>query len=295
MIRLGMAFGAGEQGETGSFHANVWASILNGFDATRAEAVGWPQIGSDQRRLEGARIVRLWDPSRANAERMAQVYGIEEVCDSPEELAQGVDAALFAETGRFDMLPSAAPLLERGIPCYLDKPLAQAADRAREIVDFARRHDAPLLSCSGWRFCDGAEQLRAQMAEIGGAELLVGIMNLASFDVYAIHGIEMALGLLGPGVEHVTSVGQEGRDVACLRWPDGRQAVLHLYDRSIKAGRRFIIYGPDGCAEVSDLGEIHQPLLQQFLDMCRTRESPLADEEMIEAVTVLEAVRARGR
>ena len=291
MIRIGMAFGAGAKGETGSFHANVWAAILNGFDAERADAEGWPLIGEDQRQIEGARIVALWDPNRENAERMARVFGIETVCDSPEELAQGVDAGLFAETGRFDMLPYARPFLERGLPCYLDKPLAQRAEKAREIVDFARKHDAPLLSCSGWRFCDGAAQLHSQMDAIGGARLLIGVVNLASFEVYAIHGVEMALGLMGPGVAEVASVGEEGRDVALLRWPDGRQAVLHLYDRSIAAGRRFIVYGPDGCAETDDLGEIHQPLLERFLSMCRTGESPLSDPEMVEAVEIVEAIR----
>ena len=294
MIRIGMLFGAGEKGETGSFHANVWAAILNGFDAERAEAEGWPDTGGGHRRIEGGRIVSLWDPDRENAERMARVYEIETVCDSPEELAGGVDAALVVEDGRFDKLPYVRPLLERGIPCYLDKPLALQAVEAQEILSFAREHGAPLLSCSGWRFCEGAEHLRAQMAEIGGAELLIGVMTLSSFDVYAIHGVEMALGLMGRGVEAVASVGAEGRDVACLRWPDGRQAVLHLYDRSIKGGRRFIVYGPDGSAESADLGEIHEPLLERFLEMCRTGESPLSDREMLEAVEIVEAICSRA-
>ncbi len=291
MVRIGMLFGAGSKGETGSFHSNVWASILNGFDPARAQAEDWPQIGGDQPRIDGGRIVSLWDPDRERARRMARVYGIERACDSPEELADSVDAALFVEDGSFDKLPHIRPLLERGLPCYLDKPLAQRAEEAAEIVDLAHRHGAPLLSCSGWRFCDGAGYLREQMDQIGGAKLLIGIISMSSFDVYAIHGVEMALELIGSGVEEVTGIGREGARVACLRWSDGRQAVLHLYDRSIRAGRRFIIYGPDGPAETADLGEIHPPLLERFLEMCRTRESPLDNAEMIEAVEILERIR----
>jgi len=273
----------------------VWASILNGFDAERAQAEDWPDMGAGHRRLEGARITRLWDPNRENAERMACVYGIETVCDEPEQLADDVDAGLIGEDGRFDKLTYARPFLERGLPCYVDKPLALRADEAREIVALSERHGAPMLSCSGWRFCDGAQHLRAQMADIGGARLLIGIVSMSKFDVYAIHPVDMALGLMGPGVAGVVNAGDEGCDVVRLRWEDGRQAVLHMYDRSIAGGRHFMVYGPDGHAETGDLGEIHPPLLEQFLQMCRTGESPLASKEMVEAVEIVESIRpARG-
>jgi virulence factor len=295
MIRIGMAFGAAEPGQTGAFHGSVWAGILNGFDAERAEAEDWPDTGAGHRRLEGARITRLWDPNHERAERMARVFGIETVCDSYEELADDVDAGIIGEDARFDKLPFARPFLERGLPTYLDKPLALRASEAREIVAVAERHGAPLLSCSGWRFCDAAEYLRAQMSAIGGAELLIGVVSMSSFDVYAIHPVEMTLGLMGAGVAGVANVGEAGRDVARLRWEDGRQAVLHMYDRSIAGGRRFIVYGPDGHAETGDFGEIHPPLLEVFLQMCRTREMPIPAEEMVEAVAIVEAIqRTRG-
>ncbi|MFW5868225.1 MAG: Gfo/Idh/MocA family protein [Armatimonadota bacterium] len=295
MIRIGMAFGAAEPGQTGAFHGSVWAGILNDFDAERAEAEDWPDSGAGHRRLEGARITRLWDPNHERAERMARVFGIETVCDSYEELAEDVDAGLIGEDGRFDKLTYARPFLERGLPTYVDKPLALQADEAREIVTFAAKHDAPLMAGSGWRFCDGARHLREQMAEFGGARLLIGIMSMSSFDVYAIHGVEMALGLMGAGVAGVANVGEEGSDIVRLRWEDGRQATLHMYDKSIRGGRRFIVYGPDGHAETADFGEIHPPLLEVFLRMCHTREMPIPADEMVEAVAIVEAIgRARG-
>jgi predicted dehydrogenase len=286
-----MAFGAAERGETGSFHGNVWASILNGFDPERAEAEDWPDMGAGHRCVEGGRITRLWDPDRERAERMARVYGIETVCDEPEELAEDVDAGLIGEDGRFDKLTYARPFLERGLPTYIDKPLALSADEAREIVQFAREHNAPMFSCSGWRFCDGAQHLREQMAEMGGARLLIGILSMSKFDVYAIHPVDTTLGLMGGGVAGVANVGEEGRDILRLRWEDGRQAVLHMYDRSIAGGRRFIIYGPEGHAETDGLGEIHPPLMERFLQMCRTGRSPVSDEEMVEAADIVEAIR----
>ena len=296
MIRIGMAFGAAEKGQTGSFHGSVWAGILNGFDAERAREQVWPDMGAGHRRLEGARITRLWDPDRERAERMARVFGIGTVCDEPEELAEDVDAGLIGEDGRFEKLPFARPFLERGLPTYIDKPLALRSEEAREIVSVAEQHGAPMLSCSGWRFCAGAQHLRSKMAEIGGARLLIGIVTMSRFSVYAIHPVDTALGLMGAGVAGVANAGEEGRDVVRLRWEDGRQAVLHMYDRGIAGGRRFIVYGPDGHAETADFGEIHPPLLEQFLQMCRTGRPPVSSAEMIEAVEIVEAiVPLRGR
>jgi predicted dehydrogenase len=269
----------------------VWAGILNGFDAERAEAEDWPDMGAGHRRLEGARITRLWDPDRERAERMARVFGIETVCDSHEDLAEGVDAGIIGEDGRFDKLPYARPFLERGLPTYIDKPLALQADEAREIVALAEEHGAPMLSCSGWRFSEGADHLRAKADEIGGFELLIGIVSMSRFDVYAIHPVDTALGLVGGGVAGVANAGEEGRDVVRLRWEDGRQAVLHMYDRRIAGGRRFIACGPDGHAETADLGEIHPPLLERLLQMCRSGQSPVPSQEMIEAVEIVEAIR----
>lgn len=286
-----MAFGAGNKGETGSFHGNVWAGILNGFDAERAEVEDWPDMGAEHRRLEGGRITRLWDPNRENAERMARVFGIDTVCDSYEELAEDVDAGLIGEDGRFDKLTYARPFLERGLPTYIDKPLALQADEAREICAVAEEHGAPMFSCSGWRFCEGAQRLREQMAEFGGARLLIGIVSMSKFDVYAIHPVDTALGLMGAGVAGVANAGDDGRDILRLRWEDGRQAVLHMYDRGIAGGRRFIVYGPNGYAETADFGEIHPPLLEQFLQMCRTGAPPVSSEEMIEAAEITEAIR----
>ncbi len=118
------------------------------------------------------------------------------------------------------------------------------------------------------------------LLEENGAEVL-----------YAIHPVDTALGLMGGGVVGVVNVGEEGRDILRLRWEDGRQAVLHMYDRAIAGGRRFIVYGPDGHAETADFGEIHPPLLEQLLRMCRTGEPPVSSAEMIEAATIVEAIR----
>lgn len=291
MITIAMAGGAVDPGRTGAFHGNAWCAILNGFDEQRAAQFGWSDAGTAQRRVEGGRIVRLYDPATANARRMAAVFGIDEVVTAPERLAEGVDAGIVVEDGRFDKLPLARPFLERGLPCYLDKPLALRAEDARSIIDLARESGAPLLSCSGWRFSDGARRLHAATDEVGGPQLLTAVLGVGDFDVYAIHPIELALTVLGPGVGSVADAGEEGRRLLRLGWSDGRQAALHVLDRALVRGRRFTLHGPEGAVSVGDLGEIHPPLMERFLTMCRTGGSPLSDGEMLEAIEVLEAAR----
>lgn len=294
MIRIAMAGGAAGEGKRGSFHGNAWAAALNGVDRERIERAGWNDRGTDQRRVDGGKIVKIFDPNTPNARKMAEAFGIDEVAGSPEDLAEDVDAGLIVEPGTFDHLAWARPFLERGLPVYLDKPLALTAEGAREIVAVAEEHGASLLSCSGWRYSDGAERLRA--ADLGEPQLLVAMTAVTDFDVYAVHPVDMAVGLLGADVQGVANLGVEGREIVRLRWNDGRMATLHIYDRRFAAmGRQFHLFGPAGAAAVADLGAVHPPLLERFLEMCRTKDSPISGEEMIRVIECVEAIREARR
>jgi len=61
-----------------------------------------------------------------------------------------IDAVLLANAGgdgnsHLDLI---RPFLEKGLPAYIDKPMAFTAKQAREIVALAERHRAPVYSTS---------------------------------------------------------------------------------------------------------------------------------------------------
>ncbi len=292
MIRLGIAAAVRFEGNRGCYHGNAFSSMFNGWDREKAEKLGFPTMGATDERLEGARIVKIYDEDREGAEMMAQIYGIEEVCESPEELTEGTDAVVIADNGTYSKARFAVPALEAGMPTFIDKPLAETADDAREIVDLAAANNAPLMSCSSYRWSDGAWEMREHLADLGRIELLDAICGQGKFHVYAIHPTEFAYGILGPGVKSVVNVGSEDRDIVRLRYGDGRQVVLNMFWREVMAGgSRFTLCGSDGWYTVDQLGALYHPMMEAFLTMCESGQMPISGDEMVEVIAVVDAAR----
>lgn len=292
MIRLGMTAAVSFEGERGCYHGNAFSSMFNGRDRRRAEELGYPTNGATDQRLDGARVVKIYDDDREGAEMMAQIYGIDEVCDAPEELADGTDAVIVADSGEYDKWRLAVPALEAGLPTFIDKPLAETPDVARQIVDLAADNNAPLMSCSSFRWCDGAWDMREKLADLGRIELLCGISGQGKFHVYAIHPTEFAYGILGPGTEWVVNVGEEDRDIVRLRRGDGAQVVLNMFWRNVMGGgQMFTVCGSDGWHTVTELGATYHPMMEAFLSMCETGGMPVSGDEMVEVIAVVDAAR----
>src|SRR2546427_12519342 len=98
MLKLGLISAAtygylGAPRTPGSNHGTAFATTFNGFDDAKAKQHKWTFVRS-QRRLDSARVVRVWDPQKEWAQNLADVCGIEKVCDGPEEACDGVDALL---------------------------------------------------------------------------------------------------------------------------------------------------------------------------------------------------------
>ncbi len=94
---------------------------------------------SDPWNLEGAQIVALCTQDNA-PERVAQLqetHNIETVVTEPRDLAPMVDAAMVLGRDGSRHLEQAAPFLEAGKPCFVDKPMAHTVDDATALVNLA--------------------------------------------------------------------------------------------------------------------------------------------------------------
>ncbi len=292
MTRIGITAAVSFEGKRGCHHGNAFCSMFNGWDREKAEDLGFPTGGAGDLRIEGARVVRIYDDDREGAEMMAEIYGIDEVCDSPAGLTEGTAAVIVADSGECAKAELAIPALEKGMPTFIDKPLAETPEDARRIVDLAAKHKAPLMSCSSFRWCDAAREMREQISELGKVELLVGVAGQGQFHIYAIHPTEFAYGILGPGTVSVVNVGAEDRDIVRMRRRDGAQVVLNMYYREvISGGQVFTACSAGGWHTVSELGALYDPMLEAFLTMCQTGQMPISGDEMVEVIAVMDAAR----
>lgn len=298
MLRLALVSAAtyGQHERTpGSFHGTAFATAFNGYDEEAAKLCTGTFVRSG-RRLPDARVVKVWDPDRAAAERLATACGIDEVVDSPEAAAEDVDAFIVVDDGTRHQYRWALPALAKGLPTFIDKPLAVTAAEARAVLDFAEAHGARVMSTSSLRYVPDIQALKAEVAQVGPVPLATTICG-NELIYYGIHALEMAYEVLGDAlrgqVETVLNVGRPGRSICRVRCRSGLDLLLLVGEGEyMQAGYQICVHGKGGWRTVQpNLDNLYSYLLEQFLEVARGGEPPVSHAEMHEVIAVLEAGR----
>lgn len=158
------------------------------------------------------RITHYYETDPAIAATFAEAFPGVEVATSLEGMADEVDAVWLGDASgkgedHFDLL---APALARGLPAFCDKPIGGTVAGTRQILDFARRHQAPLMSASIFRYEWGVEEVRRLQAAGALGEIqhvvasMMGGYSLEGWFVYGQHPCWTVVTLLGAGVEAVS-------------------------------------------------------------------------------------------
>src|SRR4051812_11910331 len=107
----------------------------------------------------------------------------------------------------FDLV---APGLARGLPTFCDKPIGGTVAGTKKILDFARQHNAPIMSSSIFRHewgMDNALRMR-DSGEVGQLEhvsaRLQSRYSLPGWMIYGQHPVWTVMTLMGPGVDSVS-------------------------------------------------------------------------------------------
>lgn len=281
MIRLSLV------GGTMAYHGKYFARMYNGCDAelwAKDGLGGEPDAG---RRIEEARIVKVWDEKRADAETSAAMFGIDEVCDDPADCGRGVDGILLADDCTCRHYRFAEPLWDAGLPMFIDKPLAGTIAEAEAVVAKAEKHGVPIFSASGLQYTREIEEARGEIENLG--KVLVAVAASPNELIfYGIHGLSMLWSVFGPGIESVRNIGEAGVDIVKYRWRDGSVGV----QLGLEAGRpgwRVTIFGETGKLDVAvaDADYFYWNVQTHFVEMVRTGTQPLANETMLEIIRAL--------
>jgi predicted dehydrogenase len=298
MIKLGIisaaTYGATYRGEDvprtpGSFHGTAFSTTYNGFDAAKAKQWSWT-FASGEKRIEGAKIVKVWDPHKEWAERLAETCYIDEVCETPEECADGVDGVIIVDDGSGKQSDYAEYPLRKGVPTFCDKPLAMTARRAKEIAELVRKTGTPFMSSSSLRFVPDIITLKNEIHNLGDINLATAICG-NELVYYGIHALSMYYGVFGGGAISCLNVGKPGRNIVRVRFENGRDLVLMVGEAEyMQAGYQINVYGTKGWRSLTpNLADLYYYLLDRFMDMMKTGKETVPVEEEVEVIAVLEA------
>ncbi|MBU4200773.1 MAG: Gfo/Idh/MocA family oxidoreductase [Verrucomicrobia bacterium] len=276
----------------GSFHGTAFAGVCNGCDEEKATKWQWTFVPN--KKVLDAQVVKIWDPHREWAERLAEVCFIPKVADTPEDCADDVDAVVIVDDGSGKQWKYAMHPLKKGIPTFCDKPLAMTARLAQDVAKVVRATRTPFMSASSLRFVPDILALKKRVAagEFGEISMVTAICG-NELVYYGIHALAMYYGVFGGGAVSCVNVGRPGRNIVRVRFKNGCDLTLMVAESDhMRSGYQINIYGKkDWITLTPDLNNLYTYLLDQFLVMVRTGKEPVPVEEEVEVIAVLDAGR----
>ncbi|WP_447746491.1 Gfo/Idh/MocA family protein [Pseudomonas nicosulfuronedens] len=283
----------------------------------RVAVVGLGKMGrlhcAAWQRLAGIRLTALVDNDPGQIAWAAAAQGMACLASS-QALVGEVDVAVIA-TPSDQHVESALPLLEAGIHCLVEKPLALTFDGCRQLIEASRHSGALLAVGHSERFNPALHLARSALAGhapcvevIRAAPALQSQMRNDSDVVQdlMIHDIDWLLDTLGAPDGEVRILEwhrQQGQlsHVRCqLNFADGRRVNLTACRESASRQRQVHLYEGDAANRMIDLDvqyAHHEPdaltrQAQAFLSALRGEPSPIAlGSQALEAVLLGERIR----
>jgi len=280
-------------------HGPIFSSCFNGYDPAQLDAhagEGKFPFSPVEQQFEGVRAVKIWDPLREAAEHLAAIVGIPEVCDTPEQCTEDVDAVIIPDDGSGSQYKYAVAALEKGLPTFVDKPLAI---NVPDLNQFIRWHNEGrvFLSSSNMRYAPETKLILRQKTQLGQLRWIASCTS-KTWERYAIHALEVLWPVLGPGFVSVRTASQPGSDLAYVTHRSGVQISLAVIFDAVGSYGALHVFGTQGNLAVTcwDTYTAFRNQLCAFLEMLRTGQRPYPLSETVELMTVIIAgLRSRER
>jgi predicted dehydrogenase len=227
MLKIGV-IGAGHLGK---FHLNNWAVI------------------------EGVELIGFCDTDDSNAKLVSEKYNLKRF-DTPESLIDACDAVdiVAPTTSHYELCEAA---IKRGKHVFVEKPLANTMDEARELVKLAKEANIKFQVGHVERFNPAFLALKEQVLQ----PMFIEVHRLAQFnprgtDVSVIldlmiHDIDIILSLVKSNVNYISANGvavmSDTPDIANVRieFDNGCVANLTSSRISMKKMRKMRLFQKD--------------------------------------------------
>lgn len=217
-------------------------------------------------------------------------HGVE-IVDSIADLIQKVDYVILTTIDGNKHLEQVTPVLEAGLPVFVDKPFTASMKDARAIAAKAKQTTTPIFSSSSLRFLDDAYDIRnGSLGQVIGVDAYSpAYLEEHHPDLfwYGIHGVEILFTLLGAGCKSVRRTFTPDTDYVVGIWDNDRIGTL----RGIRKGAGG--YGGMVHTEKSivHLNKVdgYNALLEEIIKFFSTRTPPVEVEETLDIIAFMEA------
>jgi predicted dehydrogenase len=220
------------------------------------------------------------------ARKLCDACDIKVAARSPDELLGNVDAVIIARDDPESHWELAAPFLQRGIPVFVDKPLANMPEVLTRFAPYLEA--GKLMSCSGMRYATELDEPRAALATYGRLKLVRAALVL-DWTHYGIHAIDAILGAVPLNPIAVIAHGGDHESIAV----ETREGTTILIDSlgAVPKLFRFDFIGTERVTthDVTDNFSMFRRTLWHFAEMIRTGVPPIAPERAVQPLKILMA------
>lgn len=275
-----------------TFMKNVMRNPKNAFD-------GYP--------MTDTKLTLYYDADQSVISPFCEAFPGVKPARSLKELVENVDAVWLGDaSGRgedhFDLI---APALEKGLPCFVDKPIGGSVEGTRKILELAKKHKAPIMSSSLFRHEFGMEHaLRLRdSGEFGKLEYVIASMqggySPEGWVVYGQHPAWTVMTLCGPGVESVSLYAKDATAHGLVTYADRKPAEI-WYGRPDLAGMycQTLVHFQKKRYEFTpaiegDFWHGHHyemfRMADTFRQMVKTKKEPIPHQEILEVTAIIHA------
>ncbi|MEO0475662.1 MAG: Gfo/Idh/MocA family oxidoreductase [Planctomycetota bacterium] len=279
-------------------------------DALPVAVVGVGRMGRHHARtfnnLDLTHLVAVVDFDEERAETVADEYGCRAFTsvDRLLEHCPEVKAATVAVPTKYHA-DSAYPLMQKGVACLVEKPIAGSMKEAVELAEFAKANDCVLQVGHTERFNPAVRAVAAMDITPRFLEVTrVSPMTFRSLDIgvvmdMMIHDLDVVLSLVGRPIVDVQAVGisvlGDHEDIcdARLTFEGGCVATLKGSRVALKTERRLRLFSEDAYVSL-DYGSregivVRKTANAEALDDVRTKlqdGADLSDVNYMDLVTI---------
>lgn len=240
------------------------------------------------RSMPGVEIVACWDGGTVYpagyAAQFAREHQVPHACETLDEMVDLVDVAFIHGCNWDTHLERARPFLAAGKPVFIDKPLVGNLREVQELQALAKL-GANIIGGSSLRHADEVKAFHA--AQEGRRPLNAFVSTGVDSYNYGIHGIELALNVMGAGVRSARYLGASDQtDLFHVAYGDGRHILLQL----VAPGHHFhaTVTTTTGIETINiNAAGLYAPMLQAAVAHFRGEAPyPISLDELLEAVKV---------
>jgi len=239
---------------------------------------------------KGTDLVREWKDRIPEFTEEVKKYDVD-IVDSIPDLLKMVDYVILTTIDGNKHLEQVMPVLEAGLPVFIDKPFAASIEDARKIAVAAEKYKTPVFSSSSLRFLDGASGARnGSLGRVNGVEAYSpAYIEKHHPDLYwyGVHGVEILYTILGTGCEWAQRTYTPDMDLVVGMWSDGKIGTFRGI-RKGQGGYGGIVYA-EKAIQVLDNFRGYNGLLHAIVEFFESGVPPVEMEETLEIFTFMQA------